>query len=231
MHTNLILKNLNLLFVDDNIRISAEIYSLFSNIFKTVHLAQDAKSAMRCYTENSVDIIITDIEMPDMDGLSFIELIRSTNTTIPVIVLSAHTDNDYLFRAANLQIDGYITKPLNFKKLEATLARSATQLEHLVNSINITDEIIYHPLMKTLAVDGEEISLGNKECLLLELLLNKNHRIVSKQEINDAIWPNDIMSESALKNLLGELRKKLKYNIIKNQPARGWILKADSLCK
>ena len=219
---------MNLLFIDDNNRISAEIYSLFSTIFKTITLAQDAESAMRLYDDKAIDIIITDIEMPGIDGLSFVEHIRSTNTLIPIIILSAYTDNDYLFRASNLQIDGYITKPLNLKKLENTLARSAPRLEHLVKSINITSQVIYHPLMKTLEVNNEEISLGNKECLLLELLLNKKHRIVSKQEISEMVWPDDIMTESALKNLLGELRKKLTVNIIKNQPARGWTLNTES---
>jgi len=215
---------MNLLFIDDNSRISAEIYTLFSSIFKSILLAHNAESAKDVYEEKNIDIIITDIEMPGLDGLSFVEQIRLTNTSIPIIVLSAHTDKQYLFRAANLQIDGYITKPLNFKKLESTLARTASRLEHLASAINISDKVIYHPLTKSLKVDDEEISLGNKECLLLELLLYKNHRIVSKQEINEVVWPYDMMSESALKNLLGELRKKLKYNIIKNQPARGWIL-------
>ncbi|MCK5335832.1 MAG: winged helix-turn-helix domain-containing protein, partial [Gammaproteobacteria bacterium] len=86
---------------------------------------------------------------------------------------------------------------------------------------------IYHPLTKTLKIDQQEVSLGNKECLLLELLLHKNHRVVSKQEISDTVWPDDLMSESALKNLLGELRKKLKVDIIKNQPARGWTLSTE----
>ena len=228
MHTSLILKNLNLLFVDDNSRISAEIYTLFSTIFKTISLAHDAASAIKICEAQMIDIIITDIEMPGMDGLSFVEHIRQTNTSIPIIILSAHTGNDYLFRAANLQIDGYITKPLNFKKLEQTLAKSAKRLEHLVTSINISNNITYHPLNKMLEVDSKEVSLGNKEYLLLELLLHKQHRIVSKQEIQESVWPNDLMSESALKNLLGELRKKLKYDIIKNQPARGWILNSES---
>ena len=227
MHTSLILKNLNLLFVDDNNHISAEIYALFSTIFKTISLAHDAASAIKICEAQNIDIIITDIEMPGMDGLGFVEHIRQTNTSIPIIILSAHTDNDYLFRAANLQIDGYMTKPLNFKKLEHTLAKSAERLEHLVTSINILDNITYHPLNKILEVDDKEVSLGNKECLLLELLLHKQHRIVSKLEIQESVWPNDLMSESALKNLLGELRKKLKYDIIKNQPARGWILNSE----
>ena len=169
MQTSLILKNLNLLFIDDNICISAEIYSLFSTIFKTISLAQDAESVMKYYTEKTIDMIITDIELPGMDGLSFIESIRLTNTSIPIIILSAHSDNQYLFRAANLQIDGYINKPLNFKKIESIFARSASRLEHLVNSINITDKIIYHPLMKTLEVNDKEVSLGNKECRSVNL--------------------------------------------------------------
>lgn len=222
---------MNLLFVDDNSRISAEIYTLFSTIFKTISLAHNTASAKRCFKEENIDIIITDIEMPGEDGFNLIEHIRLTDTSTPIIILSAHTTSKYLFRAANLQIDGYITKPLNFKKLKSVLERSASRLEHLVNAIKISDNVTYHPLLKTLKVNNNEVSLGNKEYLLLELLLNKNHRIVSKQEISESVWTDDVMSESALKNLLGELRKKLKYDVIKNQPARGWILNTETECK
>ena len=146
---------------------------------------------------------------------------------MPIIILSAHADNEYLLRAANLQIDGYIIKPLNFTKLESALARAISRLEHCINPVNISDKIIYQPLLKMLQVDDEEVSLGNKECRLLELLLEKKHRVVNKQENHEAVWPDEIMSESALKNLLSELRKKLKYDVIENRPARGWILKMD----
>ncbi|VAW51577.1 hypothetical protein MNBD_GAMMA06-326 [hydrothermal vent metagenome] len=117
MRTSLILKNMNLLFVDDNKHISAEIYTLFSAIFKSIMLAHSVAKAKNIYQGKSTDIIITDIKMPGQDGLSFVEDIRSTNASVPITILSAHTDKQYLLRAANLQIDGYITKPLNFKKL------------------------------------------------------------------------------------------------------------------
>lgn len=227
MQLDFILKHLNLLLVDDNQHIHAEIYTLFSSIFKTITLAHDAETAIKHYDEKPIDIIITDIEMPGIDGLTLIENIRSSNTSIPIIILSAHSDNEYLLRAANLQIDGYIIKPLNFKKLQSTLTRAISRLEHHINPANISDKIIYHPLLKTLQVDGEEVSLGSKECCLLELLLDKKHRIVDKNEIHEAVWRDEVMSESALKNLLGELRKKLKYNVIQNQPARGWVLNVE----
>lgn len=227
MHQNQILKHLNLLLVDDNYQSHAELYSLFSPIFKSITLAQDAEMALALYEQSPIDIIISDIKMPGRDGLYFIEQIRKTNTLIPIIVLSAHTDSDYLFRAANLQVDGYITKPLNYKKLECALDRAVSRLEHRIEPIQVSDTITYHPLLKTLHVDSEEVSLGNKECLLLELLLYNTHRVVSKQDIHDAVWPEEIVSESALKNLLGELRKKLKYDVIKNRHGMGWTLASE----
>jgi len=228
MKTNQILKQLNLLFIDDNYNIGAEIYSIFSSIFKSVTLAQDTESALAHYKKNTTDIIISDIEMPGTDGLTLIENIRLTDSFIPIIFLTAHTQSHYLMRAANLQIDGYVTKPLNFKKLQVALDRAVTRLEGRISSIAITEQIEYHPLFKTLKVDNQEISLGNKEQLLLDLLILKNHKLISKQEIQEAVWADNLMSESALKNLLGELRRKLKYNVIENKPARGWILNIQS---
>lgn len=223
-HQRHILKQLNLLLVDDNHQIHAELYTLFSPMFKSITLAQSVKKALEVFENDEIDIIISDIKLPEIDGLTLIERIRETNSHIPIIVLSAHTDKDYLLRAANLQIDGYITKPLNFKKLQSALERAVSRLEHRIEPFHISETINYHPLIKTLYVDGHVVSLGSKECILLELLINNSHRIVSKQDIHDAVWPDEIVSESALKNLLGELRKKLKHNVIKNRHGQGWIL-------
>lgn len=228
MDTKQILRHLNLLLLDDSRHNAAEIYSIFSNIFNSITLAHDVESAIRLLATNPIDIIITDIRMPGVDGLSFADDVRSTNTTIPIIILSAHTDKEYLLRAANLQIDGYITKPLNFSKLNSALARAVTRLTHRVQAIDISDTITFHPLLKTLYVDGEEVSLGNKEYLLLHLLVGNMHRVINKQEIHATVWPDEVVSESALKNLMGELRKKLKYNVILNRHGQGWILTQEN---
>ncbi len=219
-----ILKNLNLLFVDDNADICADIYALFSGVFKSITVANNTAMALRIYQQQAIDFIITDIKMPGRDGLSFVEQIRAENAFIPIVILSAFTDTDYLLRAANLQIDGYVVKPLNFKKLNVVLASAIRRLDTKIAPVIIAPHVHYFPLEKSLQVDGVEVSLGNKESLLLELLLFSPERVVSKQLINDTVWPNQEMTDSALKNLLSELRKKLGCEVIKNRPAQGWYI-------
>ncbi|MDP2097736.1 MAG: response regulator [Methylobacter sp.] len=219
-----ILKNLNLLFVDDNAEMCADIYALFSGVFKSITVANNAAMALHIYRQQTIDFIITDIKMPGRDGLSFVEKIRAEDAFIPIVILSAFTDTDYLLRAANLQIDGYVAKPLNFKKLNAALMSAIRRLGTKMEPVIIAPHVHYLPLEKSLQVDGIEVSLGNKEGLLLELLLFSPERVVSKQLINDTVWPNQEMTDSALKNLLSELRKKLSCDVIKNRPAQGWYI-------
>lgn len=219
-----ILKNLNLLFVDDDTDICADIYALFSAVFKSITVAHNAAMALQIYQQQCIDFIITDIKMPGRDGLSFVEQIRAENAFVPIIILSAFTDTDYLLRSANLQIDGYITKPLNFNKLNAALGAAIKRLGLKAEPVTIAPNVYYLPLEKSLQVEGVAVSLGNKEGLLLELLLFSTERVVSKLLINEKVWPNQDMTESALKNLLSELRKKLNCDVIKNRPAHGWYI-------
>ncbi len=222
-----LLKSLHLLLIDDNYRIHAELHQLLAPMFKSITLAHDVTGAEQRLREQSIDIVITDIEMPGVNGLSFIEQLREHHHNLPIIVLSAHTDSDYLLRAANLQIDGYIIKPLNFSKLEVALTRAVKRLPHRLEHVAIAPHVSYEPLLKALKVDEEEVSLGQKECLLLELFISANGRLVSKEDILQKVWPGGRATESALKNLLSELRKKLKYPVIENHHGRGWHLGLD----
>jgi DNA-binding response OmpR family regulator len=228
MDRDFILKHLHLLLVDDNLDNNAALYSLASSLFKEVSLVRDAETALEILAMRNIDLIITDIRLPGMDGLDLVKHIRSNDTMIPLIVLSAHTDKEYLIRAANLQVDGYITKPLNTAKLDEALERSVRRLQHYVCPVRINSTITYHPLQKTLEVDEQQVSLGGKECKLLDLLILNRNKVVNKKQIHEVIWPDEIVSESALKNLLGELRKKLRYNVIMNRHGLGWTLASES---
>lgn len=220
-------KHLHLLFVDDHIPAAAEAYSLFSPLFKAVTLAHSHSAAASILQESQIDFLIVDIELPDGDGLSLIESVRAVNDDLPIIVLSAHSTNEYLHRAANLRIDGYLTKPLNATKLNEVFNKVKSRIKSPDENYPLDSErnVFFDSDKSCLVVDGEYVSLGKKEAALLKLLISNKQQILSKQVIAKNVWPNEDMTESALKNLLGSIRKKLIYDLITTVPNKGWILK------
>ena len=229
-----ILKNLNLLLVDDNIQATAIVHQQLSKYVHSIHIAHSVYQAFQLYREKNIDIIITETKIRDNNGLSLIERIRKDDSKIGVIVLTAFADVDDLFRAANLQIDAYLLKPLDLETLDVSLRVITKRLNVAAHPVKhnkkesvfhvINDDVFYHLVQKKLIVKGKEMSLGTKESLLLELLMFSKNCIVSKAEIAKVVWRNQRMTESALKNLLSQLRRKLRCNVIKNQSSRGWYI-------
>lgn len=227
-NSNQILKGLNLLFIDDDISISADVYALFSPIFKSVHLAHDVNAAMDVYHTQGIDIVISDIELKkNKSGLAIVENIRELNQEIPIIILSAFTKQEYLLAAANLRIDGYLIKPLNFVKLYNVLEKIINRIKVVYSAVYIAENTHYNFSQKSLTVNNEAIPLGNKERKLLEVLLSKMNVAISRDEIIRGVWGNNIVSESAIKSLFSEIRKKLQYDIIINIPKIGWMIKIN----
>jgi DNA-binding response OmpR family regulator len=228
MEECIIVKNLNLLFVDDNSQVAADAYSKLSPIFKSVTLAHDYQAAIGALQLGEIDILITDIFLKDrLGGLELIKAVRQFDHQLPIIVLSANTEMDNLVAAVNQQIDGFLTKPFELDQLQARLSNIIRRLDSRYSQIKISNNLLYDFAQKRLHVDEEPIKLGQKERTLLELLLVNQNKSVSKSQIRKRIWPDEVMTESAIKSLFAELRKKLKYNVIINIPALGWMIQTE----
>jgi DNA-binding response OmpR family regulator len=221
-----ILKKQTLLLIENDIQVREYIYKSLAKLFKSIKLAHTIERGLEIFHEGGIDIIITDIKIPGSSASDFslIEQIRYEEIFIPIIVLTELVDSYTLLRAANLQINGYITKPVNFYKLNKSLESIIKHFDNNVESIQLTKNITYLPTQQALIVDGNKTSLGKKECKLLELLIFNQNTITTKDEIIYTVWPNQEVTDSALKNLLNELRRKISHNVIKNQPARGWYI-------
>ena len=222
------LKKLTLLFIESDIQVREYIYQCLSTLFKSIKLAHTVEKGLELYREGGIDIIITDIKMPgsNLSDFSLIEEIRYEEIFIPIIVLTELIDSFTLLRAANMQINGYITKPVNLYKLNQSLESISKHMNNDKEAIELTRNVTYLPMYQSLKVNNIDISLGKKECQLLELLIFNKNTITTKDEIIYTIWPNQDVTDSAVKNLLNELRRKLTCNLIKNQPSRGWYIES-----
>ncbi len=108
---------LKVLYVEDNIYARRMTKMVFDDFFDDIVEANDGEDGFNKFQNNKFDLIITDINMPNLNGLDMIEKIREIDINIPILILSAHNEVDLLLRSINLGIDGYILKPIDIDQV------------------------------------------------------------------------------------------------------------------
>ena len=111
------LNELNVLYVEDDVEIAEEILFFLEKKVHYIDMAYNGEEALQKYKAHKPDIIITDIQMPKLNGLDMIETIRKDDSCIPIIITSAFNETDKLLRAIELKVDAYLTKPIDMHEL------------------------------------------------------------------------------------------------------------------
>jgi CheY-like chemotaxis protein len=112
-----LLKDSSLLFVDDEDSIRESFADMFPSFFKEVEVASDGLEALEKYKQRAFDLVISDIRMPNMDGIELSRAIKDINPKQPIIVVSAHSESEYFMQLIESGIDGFILKPIKPKLL------------------------------------------------------------------------------------------------------------------
>jgi signal transduction histidine kinase len=120
------LKELQVLYIEDEIDVSEEVEDMLGLKVKKLYKASNGQEGLEIYNKHSnIDVIITDIKMPIMDGIEMISKIREFDETIPIIVTTAFNETSFLKKAIDLHVDKYIIKPIDMLQLFAVLNRAS----------------------------------------------------------------------------------------------------------
>ena len=122
------LKDIRVLYVEDEPSIREELEFFLKRRVKELYLAQNGEEGFEKYKEHKPDLVITDLQMPKLDGIGMSKLIRGLDKNAKIVVITAFNDADYLFEAIKLNISNYLTKPLDLKILIETLAEIAKNI-------------------------------------------------------------------------------------------------------
>lgn len=136
-------KDLTILCVEDEQDLRESIVMFLKKFFKKVDSAEDGLQGLEKYKSNHYDIVLTDIQMPKMDGLELLKEIKRIHPDRQGIILSAFDHKEYLLKAIEVKVDHYITKPIDINLMAATLLSSAETLE-LRAELEQQREIIIH---------------------------------------------------------------------------------------
>ena len=130
-----ITQSLKLLYVEDDITAQNATVELLSNFFDNIVVAENGQAGLEKFKEEKIDIILSDINMPQMTGIEMVKEIKKLNEQIPVVFLTAHNENSFLSDGIELGVDGYLLKPLQPKSLIKTLSKISEKI-HLQNKNN-----------------------------------------------------------------------------------------------
>lgn len=220
------LKDKTILLVEDERVIRENIASMLKFFFKEVYTANDGYEGLDKYEIYLPDVIMTDLKMPNMGGFEFIaELIKRESKAFTIIV-SAHTDTDLLIKAIHEGVDRYLIKPITEDELFETLEAYLKKLDKTQpQKVELMKNLYLDIDKKELFLDGNEIYLNKKEFLLLKLLSSNAQKVFSYEEIENTVWGGAVMSLSAIRSVVRDLRKKIGDNFVINVSGSGYKLK------
>lgn len=157
----------------------------------TVFESSNGEEALEALCENHIDLLITDIMMPEMDGFELVSEVRKSGTEIPVLIITAKASMEDKKTGFGCGADDYMVKPIDMEEMllrvSALLRRAkAVSDKRLVVGKTILDYDNY-----TAVSDGNDITLTNKEFLMLFKLLSQPNRIFTRTQLMDEIWGYD----------------------------------------
>lgn len=120
-----LLKQINLLYVEDDENIRDLLQKVLNRKVKNLYIACDGAEGLEKYYKYKPDIILTDIKMPKMDGITMSKKIRELDSSVPIIVLSAHSELNYFLDAIDINVSGFLMKPLDREKLFNSIVENA----------------------------------------------------------------------------------------------------------
>lgn len=227
-------KQFNILYVEDDVLFTPKIKYILEKSFKSVLIASNGEEALELFKINKIDLIISDINMPKMDGLTFLKKLRELHNDIPFIFLTARQEANTIIDAIQFDISNYILKPIDLKNflsiVDKSVKKSYKKYIEIEKKyiIEIDTEFFWNQKTKTLSKNNLPIKLTKKELLLLELLLNYNNKVYSISEIACYLWDensgeNDYVAN--LKNIISRLRNKIPEINIENVYGLGYMIK------
>lgn len=181
---------MKILFVEDDYDVAKSVCEYLEASGHVVELAPDGLIGLECATREKYDCIILDISLPRLSGIQLCERIRSLGfSNVPVLMLTAMSTLTCKEDAFNAGADDYLVKPFALKELElrlAALVRRATG-NQTGKQLQVGD-LEFDVMTQTVQRAGHRIDLAATSRTILELLMRNAHRVVRKQEIEQAVW-------------------------------------------
>lgn len=227
------MEEIRILLIEDEKKIADTLSKGLKELDYHVETAYDGNVGLRIFKAGDFNLVITDINMPGMNGYELTKNIRNNNQQIPIIMLTALNEIDDKIEGFDTGADDYLVKPFEFKELVArirALLKRTLNVQLPAGSILTVADLELNLDNKEVIRNGKPISLTAKEFQLLEYLMRNRNRVVSRGDIAERVWNIDFDTRTNVIDVyVNFLRKKIdkdhENKLIHTYVGMGYILK------
>lgn len=217
------MKNLKVLIVEDEIDLANLIKSSIKELFFKVVIAKDGLEAIKKFDSFKPDIIISDIMMPNLNGLEMSKKIKERYSETPIVILSAHSHKEMLLEAIDLGISKYFIKPFDIEEFIEYLKELSKKINKN-KSIKLKDNFVFDFNNLSLYQNDILVNLTKRERQFLALLIENKNSYVTTFDIKKTLWENEIVSDERLRTFIKRLRAKTSKELIENVSSCGYMV-------
>ena len=224
---------MKVLLVEDCQQVAEVIFDYFEETDYELDYAATGTAGLQLAQSHAFNCIVLDIMLPGLDGISLCKQLRAEGNDTPVIMLTARDTDDDMLTGLRTGADDYIVKPFNMALLEArieslTRRHSGKGFSTQLTCGSIRLDLNTHQVFR----DDKAIKLTPVSFKILHLLMVKSPAMVSRQEIEHMLWPDELPDQDILRKHVYQLRNKIdkpfKLNMIQTVHKSGYKLVADS---
>jgi len=220
---------LKILVIEDDHKIANSIKKGFEQESHVVDVAYDGITGNDYSLTENYDVIVLDIMLPDIDGITICKNVRHENINTPIIMLTARDQVDDIVAGLNTGADDYLTKPFEFEVLLARVQALSRRPRNMIGDVLKCSNLKIDMLRKETKVNNKSVDLSKKEYSLLEYLLRNKDRVLTKEDIIEHVWsfdayilPNTV--EVYIRYLRNKIDKPFNTHLIKTVRGFGYKL-------
>jgi len=215
---------MKILLLEDEVMLNESICEFLHVDGHQIETFFDGLKAYEAIKENSYDLLILDINVPGMDGLSFLEKIHSLKIHIPAIYISALVDIEDISRAYNLGCYDYLKKPFHLKELSLRIDR--VKLANNVPRVHLrlSKNYSYDQEHSLLLFNSEPQTLTKRQSQIIDLLARNRSMVVDFEQFGIYVWDEQIVDNATIRAEVNRLKKFLKEDVIVNVRGMGYMI-------
>lgn len=215
---------MKILLLEDEVMLNESICEYLEAHGHSVESYVDGAKAFENIQDMAYDLLILDINVPNMDGLSFLEKIHELKIQTPAIYISALVDIEDISRAYNLGCFDYLKKPFHLKELSLRIDRVKIDKEIPRVHLRLSNYYSYDQEHSILLFNNEPQTLTKKQSQIIDLLARNRGMVVDFEQFRIYVWDEQIIDNATIRAEINRLKKSLKEDILMNVRGMGYMI-------